>query len=160
MSSMKETTAATVESSIKECESHLSKCRRALGLLDHLIPLTPEKFKALDEDEVEHIDQLIYRFTKMQDSMGTRLLPSLYSYIENDDSPKPFLNIISRLEQLSVLSDAEEWQFFRNLRNNLAHDYPESIGQTVETLNTLHDDFDSFAEMYEKVRDYWRSLSS
>ncbi|RKX73114.1 MAG: hypothetical protein DRP87_19480 [Spirochaetes bacterium] len=155
---MRDTEAATIESSIKECNNHMAKCMRARKLLASLFPLTVEKFENLSEDQVEHLDQLIYRFTKMQDSMGRRLLPSLYAYVEADDSPKPFLTIIARLEQLSILTSAEDWQFFRNLRNNLAHDYPESIGQTVDTLNTLDTEFESFATMYEKIREYWRSL--
>jgi hypothetical protein len=155
---LRETAAATIESSIKECNSHLSKCRRAKKLLADVFPLTQYAFKELDEEHIEHIDQFIYRFTKLQDSMGTRLLPSLYAYIETDDSPKPFLTIITRLEQLSILTSADQWQFFRNLRNNLAHDYPESLGQTVDTLNTLNIEFESFARMYENVREYWHSL--
>ena len=42
---------------------------------------------------IEHIDQLVYRFTKLQDSMGTRLLPSMYTLLENTNDPKPFLLI-------------------------------------------------------------------
>jgi hypothetical protein len=155
---MNENAAATVESAIKECDSHVSKCKRARALLAQTLPLSSERFQTLDEETIEHIDQLIYRFTKMQDSLGTRLLPSLYAYVEADDSPKPFLTILMRFEQLGILTSAEQWQFFRNLRNNLAHDYPESIGQTVDTLNTLNEEFDSFIEMYNKIREYWMSL--
>jgi uncharacterized coiled-coil protein SlyX len=155
---MNETAAATIESAIKECDSHVAKCRRARALLEQAFPLSSDRFKNLEEDTIEHIDQLVYRFTKMQDSMGMRLLPSLYSYVEADDSPKPFLTILMRLEQLGILTSAELWQFFRNLRNNLAHDYPESIEQTVDTLNVLNEEFSTFEEMYTKVREYWMSL--
>lgn len=154
---MKGSEKATIESSLRECDSHLSKCRRALGLLEPLFPLSMDSFGVLEEEHIGYIDQLIYRFTKLQDSMGTRLLPSLYSFVENDARPQPFLTILSRLEQLSVLTSTEDWQFFRNLRNNLAHDYPESVEQTVETLNTLHSEFDSFAGMYLQVREFWFS---
>src|SRR6056297_175277 len=155
---MNETAAATIGSALKECDSHVAKCRRARALLEQVFPLSCERFKNLEEDTIEHIDQLVYRFTKMQDSMGMRLLPSLYSYVEADDSPKPFLTILMRLEQLGILTSAEQWQFFRNLRNNLAHDYPESIEQTVHTPNLLNEDFSLFEEMYTKVREYWMSL--
>lgn len=157
---MNNTAVSTIESSLKECDSHLEKCRRARTLLEQTFPLTPEGFENLDEDTIEHIDQLVYRFTKMQDSMGSRLLPSLYSYIEAEDAPKPFLTILSRLEKLKVLTSAELWQFFRNLRNNLAHDYPESIDQTTATLNLLNNEFEKFEEMYTTVRTYWRSMNS
>ena len=86
---MRETEPATIESSIKECNSHLEKCKRARGLLRETLPLSQDSFKELEEEKIEHIDQFIYRFTKMQDSMGIRLLPSLSAYVEADDSPKP-----------------------------------------------------------------------
>jgi len=156
---MNQTAAATIESAMKECDSHLAKCRRARTLLEQTFPLTTEGFENLDEDIIEHVDQLVYRFTKMQDSMGTRLLPSLYAYIEAEDSPKPFLTILLQLEKLRILTSAESWQFFRNLRNNLAHDYPENIDQTAATLNMLNDEFPTFEKMYTTVRDYWLSLN-
>ncbi|HDQ15375.1 MAG TPA: hypothetical protein ENN41_11250 [Sediminispirochaeta sp.] len=155
---MNETVRATIESAIKECDGHVAKCRRARSLLAPTFPLTSDDFKKMGEEQIEHLDQFIYRFTKMQDSMGTRLLPSLYRYVEADDAPKPFLNVLLRLEQLEILTSAEQWQFFRNLRNNLAHDYPESIDQTVDTLNTLNEDFEAFEDMYNKIRRYWESL--
>jgi hypothetical protein len=53
---------------------------RAQNLLADRFPLLEKDFSNLQEEQIEHIDQFIYRFTKLQDSMGTRLLPSLYSY--------------------------------------------------------------------------------
>ena len=40
----------------------------------------------------------------MQDSLGTRLIPSLYNLLEADDNPKPFFNILRRLEELGILT--------------------------------------------------------
>lgn len=153
-------TVATIVSAIKECNSHLSRINRARKLLGSEFPLSEKSFLGFGEDVVEHLDQLIYRFTKLQDSMGTRLLPSLYVYVENDNSPKPFLSILLRLEQLDVLTSSEDWQFFRNLRNNLAHDYPESTKQTAETLNALYQELDRLEKMYDKIRIYWQSLKT
>lgn len=77
---MKNEARATIESSIKECDSHVARCVRAQNLLADRFPLLEKDFSNLQEEQIEHIDQFIYRFTKLQDSMGTRLLPSLYSY--------------------------------------------------------------------------------
>jgi hypothetical protein len=56
----------------------------------------------LEEEQIEHIDQFIYRFTKLQDSMATRLLPAISSWLETDPGPKAFLDILNRLEQLKM----------------------------------------------------------
>lgn len=56
------------------------------------------------EEKIEHIDQLIYRFMKLQDSMGTRLFPSVYAYIENDDAPKPFFAKQNTFQQSRLMN--------------------------------------------------------
>lgn len=112
-------------------------------------------FKRFSESEIEHIDQFIYRFSKMQDSMGTRLIPALYSWLEGDSTPKPFLDILNRFEKLSIIKSVDNWQLFRNLRNNLAYDYPESLAQTVATLNLLYCEIDKFLLIFQQLKQAW-----
>ena len=152
---MKQEMIATIQSAIKENDTHLQRLTRSKKLLCEFFPLTAEAFSDLTELEIEHIDQFVYRFSKLQDSMGTRLLPSIYTWLEDDNRPIPFLNVLNRLEKLRLIADVGKWQFFRNLRNNLAHDYPESLDQTVETLNLLHTEIGSLESMYKDIRDYW-----
>lgn len=152
---MKQEVIATIQSAIKENDTHLQRLTRSKKLLCEFFPLTAETFSDLTELEIEHIDQFVYRFSKLQDSMGTRLLPSIYTWLEDDNRPIPFLNVLNRLEKLRLIADVGKWQFFRNLRNNLAHDYPESLDQTVETLNLLHMEIGSLESMYKDIRDYW-----
>lgn len=144
-----------IESAVKENDSHLQRLARAKRLLSSFFPLSTSKMPALSEEQIEHIDQFIYRFTKLQDSMATRVLPAIYSWLEGESRPVPFLDILNRLEQLGLIDDTGQWQFFRNLRNNLAHDYPESMEQTVDTLNVLFEKIDLLESMYLKIRDFW-----
>jgi hypothetical protein len=127
--------------------------------LADIFPLTEDRLSALNDEKLAHLDQFIYRFTKLQDSMARRLLPSLYTWLENDPTPRPFIDILNRLEQLGVLTDVASWQRFRNLRNNLAHDYPESRDQTVATLNELFDTWQELEAMFTTARDVFERRS-
>lgn len=149
-----QTARATIRSAVAECDSHLARSRRAWGLLDAFFPLTTDELKSASEEQIEHIDQFVYRFTKLQDSMGARLLPSLYAWNEEHYEPKPFRDVLNRLEQLEILPSVRQWQFFRDLRNVLAHDYPETVDDTVMTLNTLHSHWQKMEHLYEQVREY------
>ncbi|MFP4258470.1 MAG: hypothetical protein ACLFRE_05640 [Desulfovermiculus sp.] len=149
----------TIVSALRENDTHVQRLQRAKGLLAEFFPLTVKSFTHLNDEHIEHIDQFIYRFTKLQDSMGTRLLPAIYVWLESDNRPRPFMDVLNRLEQLGVIDDVNLWQFFRNLRNNLAHDYPESIDQTVDTLNLLFAEIDTMLNMYIQVRSYWAGRS-
>lgn len=146
-----------IESAITEGEAHLRHIERAVGILEDHFPLTESGLHSLCDEIVPILDQFIYRFTKLQDSMASRLLPSLDSYLRSDDSPRPFLDRLSSLEQLGVIPSENDWQFLRGLRNNLAHDYPESAAQTVSTLNTLYERWTDLRRMFVTARDYYRS---
>jgi hypothetical protein len=120
--------------------------------LSRVFPLTEQTFASLDDDTIEKMDQFLYRFTKLQDALGLRLFPALYRLLEEGDEPRPFLDVLNRLEKLGVLTSVREWQEFRALRNNLAHDYPESIAQTVATLNTLLERWPVMEALYTRAR--------
>jgi hypothetical protein len=143
-----------LDSALRECDTHLLRIARSRRLLMSIFPLDPAKLAGLDDEQVEHIDQLIFRFSKLQDAMGTRLYPSIYVLIESDDSPRPFLDILSRLEKYGIVRDAAVWQFFRNLRNNFAHDYPENPEQSAASLNTLFARWEDFEALYTRARAY------
>ncbi len=157
---MKTETRKTIESSVKENRSHEQKIERCIILLTNFFPINEKSFQSLSDEEIEHVDQFIYRFSKMQDSMGMRLIPALFTWLEGDTTPRPFLDILSRFEKLGIIRSVEDWQFFQNLRNNLTHDYPESIAQTVETLNLLYGEIKRFLSIFRQLEEIWNERSS
>jgi hypothetical protein len=46
-----------------------------------LSPLTGEGMDLLTDEQVQDIDQFILRYTKLQDTMGTRLFTSILNYL-------------------------------------------------------------------------------
>ena len=154
---MNEVIEATIKSAIAENDVHQHYIERCRDLLSPIFPLDVPHFSLLDEAAIGHIDQFIYRFTRMQDSLGTRFLPSLHGWLENSCSPQPFIDVLHRLEQLGVLTSGQTWQFFRNLRGSLVHDYPDSADQTITTLNILHAEIQSFIDLYQQSRKAWVS---
>lgn len=153
---MTDATIATIESSIKEGTSHLAKLHASGAFLQAHRPFTATSLETVDTETVLNMDQFVYRFTKLQDSMARRLLPSLYVFLEADTEPRPFLDILNRLEQLEAITSVQTWQRFRNLRNNLAHDYPESLSQTASTLNELLETWSALEEMFERAAGVYR----
>ena len=151
-SRLNDTLKATVESAIAENDSHLGRMRWARTALSGHLPLDEDRFAGLSDEKRAILDQFLYRFTKIQYSVGTRLLPTLDSFLEGDDNPRPFLDVLNRLEQLGVMTSQESRQKFRDLRNNIAHEYPESVAKTVATINTLFEDAEEFFLLYTTAR--------
>jgi len=147
----------TIQSALQECGKHHGRILKSRNNLTAFFPIGADTLESADDDLVEHIDQFLYRFMKLQDSMGTRLLPALYSYLEGSDEPLPFLDILGRLEKIGVIPSIIDWQFFRNLRNGLAHEYPENMEQTATAINTLFLEWPRMERLFLQARDFYDS---
>jgi hypothetical protein len=127
--------ALRLQDAWRECERHAHHLCRALGLLKPLLPLTGEKFESLSDAQIQVLDQLVLRFTKLQDAMGGRLYPALLDFLQEPYEERPMLDKLNRLEKLGYLADAQTWQYLRNIRNKFTHDYPEDLEKNAVLIN-------------------------
>ncbi len=81
-------------------------------------------------------DQIIYRFSKAQDSMGAKLFKAFMLY-QGENVDKPFLNILNSLEKLEIL-DVDEWFELREIRNEIAHNYEENEATGRAIINSIY----------------------
>ncbi len=151
---MNEVITAKIESSIKECDSHLQRLNSASAGLKQFFPLTEYSLKNLSEQTVTLLDQFLYRFIKLQDAMGTRLIPVIAGVIYGNSDPRPFFDNLNILEKNGAIDSAEKWQELRNIRNRGAHEYPENPDQTVLALNMLMTEWESLKKMYLNIKEY------
>ncbi len=83
---------------------------------------------------VETIDAFIFRFSKMQDSMGEKLFPLTLTLLGEEVKRKPFIDLLNRLEELELLGSAEKWIELRKLRNAITHTYPWETDALIKLL--------------------------
>ena len=107
------------------CRTHREALREALNDLQSL------KIESLDlahlqKDERRLLDQFAYRYTRLQDDMGAKLIPAILRALGEDIDPLPMNDRLNRMEQLGWLPSAEEWGQLRRIRNEFTHDYPET----------------------------------
>jgi hypothetical protein len=100
-------------------------------------PLTKVVYEAFDDDHVSYLDQFLYRFLKLQDSIGHKIFKAVLSYKKEEVSNKSFIDIINRLEQLEYLQDVDAWFVLIDIRNQLAHDYEGDVDELVEIINII-----------------------
>ena len=148
---MGEVTKLKCVSALGECKKHIQRINTALKFLDPLFPLTQDRLNTLSDEQIAVLDQFLYRFAKLQDCIGLRLMPTVYSLLENDTTAHPFIDILNRLEKLGVLTSAADWQYFRSLRNNFAHEYPERQEDIINGVNALYASWDRFTALYMKL---------
>ena len=123
--------------SLQKCRIHLNRLQYAVSQTERLFPLDGEIYQNLDDAQIGNIDQLVFRFTKLQDEMGTNSFRYLLVYLQEDILDKPFRDILNRLEQLKIIDSSDIWLALRELRNDLAHEYPMMLEETIVKLNHL-----------------------
>ena len=126
-----------LKSILNECKKHALRMNNAYQKIHQDLPIKPDKIFKLNNDQVEHIDQFIFRFSKLQDSIGQKLFKAVLTELGEDVSNKPFIDIFNRLEQLEIISNYEIWKELKNLRNDIAHEYEEDENEAAEKLNLL-----------------------
>lgn len=139
---------------IEICDIHLKRVKYAKSQLDDLFPLDKEAYKSLSDADVTLIDQMIYRFTKLQDSMGSKLFPQTLKSLGEDYSDKPFIDVLNRLEKLELIPDYKQWIMMREVRNQLSHEYPSEPDETIEGLNSLYKNISDIDTIYTDLRRY------
>jgi hypothetical protein len=117
------------------CRRHAERLEWALDTLETEFPLTAEKLQNLDDRDHAVIDQFILRFSKLQDAMGARLFPALLDLLQEPGDLEAFIDRLNRLEKLGVIESADDWQQFREMRNQFAHDYPNDPALQASLLN-------------------------
>ena len=136
------------------CDLHHQRMMFAYKNIRQYFPLTEVNFSQISPIELALFDQLIYRFSKLQDSMGSRLFKQLLEALEEDVSGVPFIDILYKLEKLNLLENAKDWIALRQTRNTVSHEYPFYKEVRIEELNLLPDEVDKLSDIWLRLKDY------
>ena len=136
---------------------HLARLQYAYSKIQHFFPITIESYLKITEDELSYFDQFIYRFTKLQDTIGSKLFKSILINLGEDTQDTPFIDIVMKLEKLQVIRSAEEWFQLREIRNLLTHEYPFYEQEVVDDLNLLFERFQLLLSNWNQTEAFVRN---
>lgn len=113
---------ARLDAALWECDRHVAALDEAK--VDWRAMTTPSALDLETDSSLRRLtDQILYRFTKLQDSMGERLVPATLSWLREPHEAWAMRDRLDRLERLAYL-DVAQWLAWRDVRNRLAHEYP------------------------------------
>jgi hypothetical protein len=115
------------------CQGHAQALQDALQDMA-LRALTPAQYSQLAKDDRRLLDQFAYRYTRLQDDMGTRLMPAILKALGEDVAPMSAIDRFARLEQLGWLPSADAWATLRQIRNQFTHDDPDDVAERFDRL--------------------------
>jgi len=136
-----------------ECDKHLQRIEEAYSDIASVLPLTVEKYKVLSKDEVQDIDQYLYRFSKLQDTLGQKLFKLILDIYEPNEEAIPFLDVLNKLEKLDFLASSKEWMNLREKRNKIAHQYDDEPYEMTEAINDILNQKNILKSVYIKFKE-------
>ena len=136
-----------------ECEQHKLRLNIAKGYLKKFMPLTKDSYKNLNDINVGFIDQLIFRFSKLQDTLGDKLFSSFLELTGEEVKKMTFIDRLNRLEELEIVYK-NEWMNLRKSRNEIAHEYSFNIDEVIDSINEIYDISDKLIDIYNTFYSY------
>lgn len=106
-------------------------------LFQSVFDLNRVKQMDTDIDLSERVDAFVGRFSRLQDTVGDKLLPQLLTVL--GEKVESVIDNLDRAEKLGFLDSADEWMSIRNLRNQMIHEYIEDPLILLSALQSGHD---------------------
>jgi hypothetical protein len=120
------------------CQGHAQALTDALDDIRQRF-FTADMYANLSKNDRRLLDQFAYRYTRLQDDMGAKLMPAVLRVLGEDIARMSAIDRFARLEQLGWLPDAQAWNVLRHIRNEFTHDYPETAELRFEKFTAAID---------------------
>lgn len=136
---------------LHECQKHIQRIDSSSRKMAPFMPLNKSRYDCLDEDEVEHIDQFLFRFLKLQDAIGQKLFKTILLVLKEEIENKPFIDILNRLDKLELIYDLDTWLELRKIRNALAHEYEDDSEEISHIINKIYDEKETLKSFFYQI---------
>jgi hypothetical protein len=138
---------------LHECNQHKKRLLSSKNRLSDFIPFNTDSYNNLDEVEISTIDQMIFRFSKLQDTLGDKIFPSILELNAENVKKMTFIDRLNRLEELELLYK-DDWMSLRKDRNEIAHEYSFNQEEVVNSINLIFNRVDDLLKIYDDIYKY------
>lgn len=122
---------------LKIADIHAARITRAIKKLSAVFPLSDTTVENLSEENFLFVELLTNRFAKLQDFMGTKLIDAFLEEKAEMTYNATMIDKVNKLERLGIIHNAQLWTKMREVRNHLAHEYPDHPEITAKYLNEV-----------------------
>ena len=131
-------------------KEHILEARQELHLpikdYEHLSKL--EKFA---------LNTLIFRFAKLQDLIGAKIMRAYLDYYEFPVGEMGFFEILKEIEKEGI-TDIDTWSRIREIRNDVAHEYPEELDEMLEKVILLVERSGELLNILDNLESKYREI--
>jgi len=80
----------------------------------------------------ERLDAFVARFSRLQDTIGDKLIPAMLELLGENRGPA--VDNLDKAEKFGWIDSADEWMLYRRLRNQMVHEYIEDTRILTDAL--------------------------
>lgn len=115
--------------------------------------LNVEFFTQIEKQRL--LNSFLFNFAKLQDKIGAKLFRQvLIELKELENESAPMKDILNLLERLEIIKSAAQWDNIRDIRNSLAHDYPNSLTEKISSVRLATEGYTMLREIYQRLQTY------
>jgi len=141
-----------LELHLEESNIHIDRLNDVLKTLKHLYPLTVDKLETIPVETKDKLDVLAFRFSKLQDLLGSKIFREYLIVLQYPTEDKNFLELLKELEKEKLI-DIDKWSEFRGVRNSISHDYPSEEDEKIDAINYLIENVEYLINIIKKIKE-------
>ena len=145
------------EKRLKNYFAEASKHIQLINEAKEVITLPIKDYNNLSSLEKFAINALIFRFSKLQDLLGSKIFRSFLEFNKFEVEDKSFLILLKEIEKEGIV-DIDTWDELRKIRNNIAHEYPGEEEEALEAVELLIKKSDLLVKIAEKIEDRFNEI--
>jgi hypothetical protein len=138
---------------IKIADIHATRMRYAITKLGNFFPISELKMSNISEQDFLLLELLVNRFSKLQDFIGAKLIDAFLESKGELINNMTMIDKINKLEKLNIIDNANLWFKMREIRNHLAHEYPDHPEITAKYLNQVFNLAPELLSWFENIKD-------
>lgn len=150
------TTEDILERYVKTATTHQARLEMVLPDVLKLLPMTEDKLRDLTKEQLMCLDTLTGRFAKLQDVLGSKIFPLIIKAFERDDAQDTIRDQLNKVEKLGALESVATWKELREIRNEIAHDYPDDEETIVRKINECATHCEALLKIWAQTKNFIR----
>ena len=144
-----------LKNQLKKVRTHYKALKEFYDAIEELgFDFSVNSYEKLETPQKALLEAYLKRFSSLQDYLGAKVFKSLLDIA--GISYTKMSEVLTLMEKEEII-DLDKWIEFRNIRNELEHEYPDKIEEALEDLKYCVESFTYMQEVVRKVFAFARS---
>lgn len=141
-----------LEKQLKKVNAHYIALREYKEYIDKSsFDFSVDEFKLLNIETKAVLEAYLKRFSSLQDYIGAKVFKSLLDV--SGISYSKMSEVLALVEKEEIVN-LDIWIEFRNIRNDLEHDYPDELEEALHDLKYCVDSFNKLESVIKRVFEF------